>query len=70
MCLGLRSADLLEAARSRWIELFESGQFSFARDELPTPIVTDSNGVASFYAYDVNGLELELTCDPVGATVT
>ncbi|MEV0642239.1 VOC family protein [Streptomyces sp. NPDC050619] len=64
LCLSFPAVALLETARSRWLELFESGRFSFAKGEEPSPLVTDSDGVVSFYAYDVNGLELELTYDP------
>ena len=54
----------LAALRARWIELFESGRFVFALVEPPTEIVTDADGVQSFYAYDVNGLEFEFTYIP------
>jgi catechol 2,3-dioxygenase-like lactoylglutathione lyase family enzyme len=68
VCLAVPSAEALEDARSRWVALFESGRFQYARPDGATPIVTDSDGVSSFYAYDVNGLELELTYVPAAAT--
>ncbi len=61
LAFAVGSAAALSGARARWIELFDSGKFSFARSDCPTPIVTDADGIASFYCYDVNGLELELT---------
>lgn len=64
--IGVRVDDAaaLAALRARWIELYECGRFAFAFGEQPTEIVTDSDGVQSFYAYDVNGLEFEFTYIP------
>jgi catechol 2,3-dioxygenase-like lactoylglutathione lyase family enzyme len=56
-------ADLL-VLRRRWIHLFESGRFTFARTDPPTEVVVDDDGVHSFYALDVNGLEFEFTHVP------
>lgn len=63
-CFCVSAAEDLVRLRQRWMELFESGQYSFALDEQPTDVVTDSDGVQSFYAYDVNGLEFEFTYLP------
>jgi catechol 2,3-dioxygenase-like lactoylglutathione lyase family enzyme len=65
-CFRVDSGEELVTLRRRWIDLYESGQFTFALDEQPTDIVIDSDGVQSFYAYDVNGLEFEFTSMPSG----
>jgi hypothetical protein len=65
-CFCVNAAEDLVTLRQRWIGLFGSGRYSFALDEQPTDIVTDSDGVQSFYAYDVNGLEFEFTYVPSG----
>jgi len=63
-CFGVSAPEDLDVIRRRWIELYESGNYTFALDEQPTGIVTDDDGVQSFYAYDVNGLEFEFTFVP------
>jgi hypothetical protein len=63
-CFGVNAPEELEVIRRRWIELYESGRYTFVLDEQPTDIVTDDDGVQSFYAYDVNGLEFEFTFVP------
>jgi catechol 2,3-dioxygenase-like lactoylglutathione lyase family enzyme len=65
-CFSVAAAEDLVTLRRRWIELQESGRYMFALDEQPTDIVIDADGVQSFYAYDVNGLELEFTFLPSG----
>lgn len=64
LCLSARSAQELVELRRRWIELYESGKYSFALSDQPTDIVVDADGVQSFYTYDVNGLEFEFTYVP------
>jgi hypothetical protein len=64
LCFGVSAPEELDVIRRRWIELYESGHYTFALDEQPTDIVTDDDGVQSFYAYDVNGLEFEFTFVP------
>jgi catechol 2,3-dioxygenase-like lactoylglutathione lyase family enzyme len=64
ICVGVDSAEELATLRARWIRLFESGQYSFATADQPTEVVTDADGVQSFYAYDVNGLEFEISYAP------
>jgi hypothetical protein len=64
VCMGCDSADEVAGWRRRWTELYESGRYSFARPDPATEVVVDSDGVSSFYAYDVNGLEYEFTHDP------
>jgi hypothetical protein len=56
----------LRELRRRWIELYESGRYLFTVHEPPTDVVTDDDGVQSFYAFDVNGLEFEFTYVPPG----
>ncbi|MBM0230760.1 VOC family protein [Micromonospora sp. STR1_7] len=65
-CLAADSPEQLRRWRERWVELYESGNYSFARADQPTDIVIDADGVQSFYTYDVNGLEFEFTYVPDG----
>jgi catechol 2,3-dioxygenase-like lactoylglutathione lyase family enzyme len=65
-CFRVGAPEELIALRRRWTDLFESGRYTFALDERATDIVTDDDGVQSFYAYDVNGLEYEFTYMPSG----
>lgn len=64
VCFCVDEPADLHALRSHWIELHDSGRYSFALAEQPTDIVVDADGVQSFYAYDVNGLEFEFTHTP------
>lgn len=64
LCLQIDSAEELNAWREHWLALFKTGKYAFAFDALPTDVVTDDDGVASFYCYDVNGLEFEFTYIP------
>jgi len=61
ICLMVDSPEKLTMLRQRWIDLFKSGSYSFALNDQPSEVVTDEDGVQSFYAYDVNGLEFEFT---------
>jgi catechol 2,3-dioxygenase-like lactoylglutathione lyase family enzyme len=65
-CFRVNAASDLVALHRRWTELWASGRYTFALDEQPTDIVIDDDGVQSFYAYDVNGLEFEFTSMPSG----
>ncbi|MDJ0344771.1 VOC family protein [Streptomyces sp. H10-C2] len=65
-CFSVSAPEDLVLLRRRWTELYESGRYTFAIDEQPTDIVTDDDGVQSFYTYDVNGLEFEFTFVPDG----
>ena len=67
VCMTAASASELKEWRDRWQQLFASGGYVFARPEPPTEIVVDDDGVSSFYAYDVNGLEYEFTHIPAEA---
>lgn len=64
VCLSVASPEDLSAMRGRWLDLRRSGRFTFAVNEPPTEIVIDADGVQSFYAFDVDGLELELSYAP------
>ncbi len=66
VCFRVVDPEDLVALRRRWTDLYESGRYTYALDELPTDIVVDDDGVQSFYAYDVNGLEYEFTYLPSG----
>lgn len=64
ICLSAAAPEDLVRLREHWVALFESGRYAFARPDQPTEIVTDPDGVQSFYALDVNGLEFEFTYVP------
>lgn len=64
VCLRVPSADQLNRWRTRWIQLYESGRFRFTRPEPASEIDIDADGMQSFYAFDVNGLEFEFTYLP------
>jgi catechol 2,3-dioxygenase-like lactoylglutathione lyase family enzyme len=65
-CLHVEDPAELVALRQRWIKIYDSGRYAFASTEQPTVVVADDDGVHSFYALDVNGLELEFTHVPSG----
>lgn len=67
VCLAVSSPGELRAWRRRWLELFESGQYTFAYTDYPSEIIRDANGAESFYCFDVNGLEFEITHIPDGS---
>ncbi|MEO3977524.1 VOC family protein [Streptomyces sp. CAU 1734] len=64
VCFRVANAEELARWRSRWLELYASGRWSFAVPERATEIDTDKEGVQSFYALDPNGLEFEFTHVP------
>jgi catechol 2,3-dioxygenase-like lactoylglutathione lyase family enzyme len=66
VCLVAGSLDELAGWRQRWWDVFASGRFRFYRPEPPSEIVTDVRGVACFYCFDVDGLELEFSYFPDG----
>ncbi|MFI6340984.1 VOC family protein [Streptomyces sp. NPDC050535] len=66
VCIQVDSAGDLQTTRRRWVELCESGRFTFARPDQPTEIVIDDDGVQSLYLFDVNGLEYEFSYIPGG----
>ncbi|MEU6172301.1 VOC family protein [Streptantibioticus parmotrematis] len=66
LCLATKSRAEMEEWRDRWTRLYESGRYTFVRDEGPTEVVEDEDGVLSLYVLDVNGLEYEFTYLPEG----
>lgn len=64
--LGIRvsSPQELRLWRDRWVELYQSGRYTFIRTEPATEIDIDGEGMQSFYVYDVNGLEIEFSWLP------
>jgi catechol 2,3-dioxygenase-like lactoylglutathione lyase family enzyme len=67
LCLAASSPRTLRRWRDRWFDLYQSGRFTFAHDEVATEIDTDASGMQSFYFRDVNGLEYEFSYFPDGA---
>lgn len=65
MCMKAGTAEALLAWRERWMDVYESGRYIFTIPEPATEIVTDADGVQSFYCRDINGLEFEFTYVPV-----
>lgn len=68
VCFAVGSPAELAGWRARWLASYESGRYSFAFTDPPTEVDVDADGVCSFYAYDVNGLEFEFTHVPGGAS--
>lgn len=64
LCIRVPTSEQLRLWRGRWLELYESGRYTFVRAEPATEIDIDGQGMQSFYAYDVNGLEIEFSCLP------
>ncbi len=64
VCVSVGDPAELASLRRRWFELYGSGRYAFALSEQATGIVNDHDGVQSFYALDVNGLEFEFTYVP------
>ncbi|MFC6567074.1 VOC family protein [Actinoplanes utahensis] len=69
VCLAVDSSEELWEMRRRWLEIYESGKYTFARADQPTDIVVDDDGIQSLYVLDVNGLEFEFTYDPASPRV-
>jgi catechol 2,3-dioxygenase-like lactoylglutathione lyase family enzyme len=67
LCIRVGTPEQLRLWRSRWLELYESGRYTFVRAEPATEIDIDGQGMQSFYAYDPNGLEIEFTYLPATA---
>ncbi|MEV6395113.1 VOC family protein [Streptomyces sp. NPDC051907] len=64
ICIEAGTPEELRSWHAKWTSVYESGAHSFARREAATDIVVDGDGVESFYAFDVNGLEFEFTYLP------
>ncbi|MFD4504126.1 VOC family protein [Streptomyces sp. NPDC058457] len=65
-CIAVSTPEEIAEIRRHWIDLYDSGRYTFARPDGPTDIVVDSDGVMSLYLYDVNGLEYEFSYVPEG----
>ncbi|MFD9307839.1 VOC family protein [Streptomyces sp. NPDC060048] len=63
-CIEVRTPEQLRLWRERWVDVYETGGYAFVRDVPPTEIVVDGDGVESFYAFDINGIEFEFTYLP------
>ncbi|MEV0048645.1 VOC family protein [Nocardia rhamnosiphila] len=66
VCIEVSSPVQLSKWREHWFEVHSSGRHRFVVDEVPTEIAIDDDGVESFYALDLNGLEFEFTYTPRG----
>jgi catechol 2,3-dioxygenase-like lactoylglutathione lyase family enzyme len=64
VCLTVRTAEELPQWRRLWLDLYHSGRYEFHRDELPSDVVQDDDGMLSLYLFDPNGLEFELQWMP------
>lgn len=60
--------EQLVELRERYIAVRERTDLTWHRDEAPSDIVTDDDGMQSLYVLDPNGLELEFIHLPGGAT--
>lgn len=64
ICVAVSSPEELALHRERWLRLYPGYRAAFASDEAPTDVIIDADGSQSFYANDVNGVELEFRYDP------
>lgn len=64
LSIQIRTPMELVGYREQWRRLYASGRYTFAVNIPPTPISEDSSGRQRFYAYDLNGLGLELAFTP------
>ncbi|MCA2809718.1 MULTISPECIES: VOC family protein [Cyanophyceae] len=63
-CIEVLTLNELEDLRSRYCEIYQSGRYEFRKNEPATDLVIDDDGMTSFYCYDINGLEFEITYKP------
>lgn len=54
--------EQLVELREQWLRARERVDAGWAREEPPTDIVVDDDGMQSLYVLDPNGLELEFVC--------
>ncbi|ASF07410.1 hypothetical protein NBRGN_061_00150 [Nocardia brasiliensis NBRC 14402] len=54
--------------RAQWLLVRERTEIAWARDDPPSDIVTDADGMQSLYVLDPNGLELEFSYFPEAAS--
>ncbi|KLO61785.1 hypothetical protein AA983_14105 [Dermacoccus sp. PE3] len=57
-------AEHLTYLRERWFEVRDTGDYRWVRDDEPSEIVVDSQGMQSLYVFDPNGLEFEFVYFP------
>lgn len=62
--LAVQQPHELVELRERWLRLRASEDFRWHRDEPPSDIVVDDEGMQSLYVLDPNGLELEFVYFP------
>jgi hypothetical protein len=67
-CIEVSSIKELEDLRNCYLEIYQSGRYQFRKNEPPTDLVIDDDGLTSFYCYDINGLEFEITYKPSTAS--
>lgn len=56
--------EQLRELRERWLAIREAGDYRWNRDEPPTQVVEDPDGMQSLYLFDPNGLEFEFVWFP------
>ncbi|KIA65094.1 VOC family protein [Nocardia vulneris] len=66
--ITVRRAQDLARLRARWLQVREQADIAWARDDPPSDIVTDADGMQSLYVLDPNGLELEFLYFPEAAS--
>jgi len=66
VCVAVSSPEELALRHDLWLRLFPRYRAAFATADPPTDVLVDADGSQSFYAYDINGVELELCYDPEG----
>ncbi|MCM6778280.1 VOC family protein [Nocardia sp. CDC159] len=62
--IAVRRPEHLVQLREQWLRAREQTALRWARDEPPSDIVTDDDGMQSLYVLDPNGLELEFVYFP------
>jgi catechol 2,3-dioxygenase-like lactoylglutathione lyase family enzyme len=62
--IAVERPDQLVELRERWFQVRERVPVRWHRDEPPSDIVTDADGMQSLYLLDPNGLELEFIYFP------
>lgn len=62
--LAVERPEQLVELRERWLRVRRSADVRWSRNEQPTDIVTDADGMQSLYVLDPNGLELEFSYFP------
>ncbi|MFI6216852.1 VOC family protein [Nocardia brasiliensis] len=66
--ITVRHPQDLVRLRAQWLQVRERTEIAWARDDPPSDIVTDADGMQSLYVLDPNGLELEFSYFPEAAS--